>query len=766
MASPRSKSEMSPKRSPMDDINDEDQLIPRHRSLSHSDHVPGEHKHEPLPELDADTDVEIVKPAKPHHPITYRPDIDGLRCLAVVPVIIFHGYPALLPGGYIGVDIFFVISGYLISSILFKEHARGKFTYTDFYSRRVRRIFPTLVLVLSFTLVGACMWLYSKHLKACAETLLAGGFFGANIQLMLLKQAYGDATLSATNPLLHLWSLGVEEQFYIFWPMFASLVVRVQPKFAVFLQLLMIAASFACNIAFLGYHGDNKYSFYFPLSRFWQMAIGGLLAYINLPKTDLPWKSSTAPTPIRSAVISFLGLGAIVYAMSVLDETVAFPGYWALCPTLGAACLIFAGPNAPFNKYILGTTPFIFVGQVSYALYLWHWPLLVFAKVKFPNAALRPWYYEPYATLGAAFLLSIATLYLLENNLRRRKSPMVVPVLSSLLVVVLAAAAFVDQAPDVFSSPTRMALSAAHANNGAMVVPESDLNWSQPPRLAEPTVAKIRAASSDRFASFGFNFTGWTQISEDPIEHSLKVLNQNGTGPAVFAMGDSHISMTAPRFVRLFEIAQQQNKSFPVVYLRGRNAQLPMTCTDAHDTDMAFIKKTKPKVVFYNGNWIQFLRGEGTGPKAENPKCCHFDYTPCPEQSKEDVIELVNRFQAEMTDLVASGIKVFAATVNPEGDEFDGFNMLNGDTIGAIAPIKRSTFRKKYEFTISLIEKAIKAANATLIDFSDNQCMNDVCEVVSTREGEPVFVDRNHIRPYFVRNYLTSIDQIVEAALN
>ncbi|KAF0700504.1 Aste57867_8965 [Aphanomyces stellatus] len=704
------------------------------------------------------TSIAALEPVVPHHPIKYRPDIDGLRCLAVVPVVIFHAYPTLLPGGFVGVDIFFVISGYLISSILYKEHKRGSFTYMDFYSRRVRRIFPALVLVLAFTLTCACLWLLAKPLKACAATMVAGGFFSANVQLMLLEQAYGDATLAGNNPLLHLWSLGVEEQFYIFWPMFASIVSRCRPRVAVILQLIVIIASFLCNIAFLGFHGDNKYSFYFPLSRFWQMAIGGLLAYINVPSTEL---KPMNPSTLLSAVLSLAGLASIIVAMALLDETMAFPGYWSLLPTLGAATLIYAGPSTPFNKYILGSAPFVYIGQISYALYLWHWPLLVFAKVQFPNEHIRPWYYQPYAMAMASLLLSVATLHCLENHLRRRKSPFVVPTLSGCMVVLLVVGVLVFKFPDTFSTPSRLVQAATTIKSDV----DDEHNWSQPPRRSEPTVAKIRAASSERGDTFGFNFTGWTQISEDPIEHSLKVLNQNGTGPAVFAMGDSHISMTAPRFVRLFEIAQQQNKSFPVVYLRGRSAQLPMTCTDAHDTDMAFIKKTKPKVVFYNGNWIQFLRGEGTGPKAENPKCCHFDYTPCPEQSKEDVIELVNRFQAEMTDLVASGIKVFAATVNPEGDEFDGFKMLNGDSVGAVAPVSRSAFRKKYEFTISLIEKAIKAANATLIDFSDNQCMNDVCEVVSTREGEPVFVDRNHIRPYFARNYLTSIDPIIQAAL-
>ncbi|KAF0708340.1 hypothetical protein As57867_006364, partial [Aphanomyces stellatus] len=189
-----------------------------------------------------------------HHSITYRPDIDGLRALAVIPVVIFHAYPELLPGGFIGVDIFFVISGFLISSILYKEHAKGKFTYADFYARRIRRIFPALILVLGFTLVLGCLWLLAKPLKTMAATLVAGGLFSANLQLLSYEEGYFDASIKE-NPLLHLWSLGVEEQFYILWPMFVAFVVRLPPRQAIFSLVCFCCVSFAINIALLNY--DN-----------------------------------------------------------------------------------------------------------------------------------------------------------------------------------------------------------------------------------------------------------------------------------------------------------------------------------------------------------------------------------------------------------------------------------------------------------------------------------------------------------------------------
>ncbi|KAF0699424.1 Aste57867_10008 [Aphanomyces stellatus] len=702
------------------------------------------------------------------HAIAYRPDIDGLRAVAIVPVVVYHAYPTLLPGGFIGVDIFFVISGYLISSILFKEHAKGKFTYADFYSRRIRRIFPALILVLAWTLAAACMYLWTKPLKAMAATLVAGGFFGANIQLMTAEEAYGDATLAANNPLLHLWSLGVEEQFYIFWPFFASLVVRLTPRAAILVQIAVIFASFFCNITLLGYQGDNKYAFYFPLSRFWQMAIGGLLAYNNLP--NIPKANSIQPTSLLSVLASVTGITAINIGLLVLDDSMAIPGYWALLPTLGAAALVFAGPSTPFNKVILGSAPLVFIGKLSYAFYLWHWPLLVFAKVYYPNEALRPWSYQPSAMVLYSLALSLCTVYLVENNLRHSKSHHVVPMLSILmaLVVVLAIAVFQTPAQFSYNALTAELKAVMHADINVTVTLNATvevLNWSKPPRLANATVAKIKAATAEKYINVGFNFTGFTALTPEAPEHSLKVLNSNDSAPVVFAFGDSHMNMVAPRFARLFDLAQEKNASFPKVYFRGRNGSPPLSCMSVHATDVQFIREIKPKVVFYSADWVQWVRSEAPGPKSSSPRCCEASHA-CTWQNKEDALELVRQFQAELTSLVALGIKVFVATSNPNAIEYDGLWMLNGDQVGAVAPIKRSTFRKNSEFTISLIENATRAANATIVDYSDNQCYEDVCEVVSMREGEPVFVDFNHIRPYYARMYLSSVDQVIEAALN
>ncbi|CAK4497144.1 unnamed protein product, partial [Aphanomyces euteiches] len=272
----------------------------------------------------------------------------------VVPVLLFHAYPERFPSGFIGVDIFFVISGYLISSILFKESAKRTFTYANFYSRRVRRIYPTLLLVLSATWWLGSLYLLSTKLQAMATTMFAGTMFSANIQVMLLERGYFDDDIKE-NPLLHLWSLGVEEQFYIFWPCLVALLTRLPVRSAIVAQCVVLAMSFGFNLALLGYNDSNKYSFYFPLCRFWQMGVGGLLAYFNYFKPFDPLYSilssselaqgKTSPFVLGPSSTSWFGLSLITMAFACLDEQSAFPGFWALLPTLGAALLIHAGPT-------------------------------------------------------------------------------------------------------------------------------------------------------------------------------------------------------------------------------------------------------------------------------------------------------------------------------------------------------------------------------------------------------------------------------------
>jgi peptidoglycan/LPS O-acetylase OafA/YrhL len=362
------------------------------------------------------------------HP-KYRPDVDGLRAVAILAVLGFHAFPEYLGGGFVGVDVFFVISGFLISSIIFSNLEQGSFSYAGFYARRIRRIFPALALVLIACLVFAWFWLLPGEYVELGRYTAAGVAFVSNL-LSWSHAGYFDKAAD-TKPLLHLWSLGVEEQFYIVWPLLVGLCWRFRFNFLA-VTLLVALASFTVNAATASAYPIAD--FYSPLSRFWELMLGGLLAYAALHRPEL--------LPKRIDLCAVVGLALIVAAALLLDQKDEFPGWWALGPTLGAFLVIAARPEAWVNRYILGNRVMVGIGLISYPLYLWHLPLLVFARI-IGTETPPPW--ERALLLAASFVLATATYLLVERPVRfslptRVAVPALVTVmaaalLSSLLIV-------------------------------------------------------------------------------------------------------------------------------------------------------------------------------------------------------------------------------------------------------------------------------------------------------------------------------------------
>lgn len=299
----------------------------------------------------------------------YRPDIDGLRAIAVLSVVLFHAWPALLPGGFIGVDIFFVISGYLITGIILGGLAQGRFRFADFYARRIRRIFPALAVVLLATYVAGWYLLFADDYQNLSRHLMAAVLFVSNF-LLRGEAGYFDQAADR-KPLQHLWSLGIEEQFYLLWPalLVAAWRLRIKP---LYLTSTIVAGSFLYNV--YSVRIDPAATFYSPSTRFWELLLGGALSAAHQgARTALP---AGLANPM-----SFAGVALIAAGLAVLDGTRLFPGLWALLPSLGALLLIAAGPLAWFNRTVLSAPMLVGVGLISYPLYLWHWPLLSFARI-------------------------------------------------------------------------------------------------------------------------------------------------------------------------------------------------------------------------------------------------------------------------------------------------------------------------------------------------------------------------------------------------
>ncbi len=320
--------------------------------------------------------------------LQYRPDIDGLRAIAVLSVVSFHAFPALLKGGFVGVDIFFVISGFLITKIILDNLAKDIFSFADFYARRIRRIFPALILVLITCYTLGWFMLLGDEYKQLGKHIAAGAGFIANFAFWR-ETGYFD-NIAETKPFLHLWSLGIEEQFYIVWPLL--LWCAWKRKFNIlFIISAIILMSFGLNVAKV--HRHPATAFYSPAMRFWELLTGALLAYFTLhplsweAQLNLGFSGKTSSLNLSSThkalanVQSLFGFVLIILAMVLIDKRKDFPGWWALFPCVGSFSIIAAGPQAWLNRFVLAHRIMIWFGLISFPLYLWHWPLLSFAHI-------------------------------------------------------------------------------------------------------------------------------------------------------------------------------------------------------------------------------------------------------------------------------------------------------------------------------------------------------------------------------------------------
>jgi peptidoglycan/LPS O-acetylase OafA/YrhL len=352
----------------------------------------------------APADSAAAKPDGKLKHSAYRPDIDGLRAIAVIAVIAFHAFPRIVPGGFIGVDIFFVISGFLISGIIFSNVESGTFSYIEFYKRRIKRIFPALIIVLVTVLtIGWIVLFSSEYRELGVQTLAATGFLS---NFILWHEAGYFATSSDYKQLLHLWSLGVEEQFYIFWPLLVGFVWRRWNLLS--LTVVMGVASFFLNLYLTHAYPDAAY--YLPFSRFWELMIGGCLAYTRLRN---PQKEAVYPN-----LQSWLGLALILSGFVFITSSSPFPGWRALFPALGTFFMISAGEKALPNRFFLSNRLMVGIGLISYPLYLWHWPLLSYllmmkGGVESTTGIL--------VAVALAFLLAYATYALIEKPIRRMR---------------------------------------------------------------------------------------------------------------------------------------------------------------------------------------------------------------------------------------------------------------------------------------------------------------------------------------------------------
>ncbi|MEK7830212.1 MAG: acyltransferase, partial [Acidobacteriota bacterium] len=337
---------------------------------------------------------------------SYRPDVDGLRAIAIVPVVFYHAGFSSFSGGFVGVDVFFVVSGYLITSLILPEAIQGKFSIINFYERRIRRIFPALFTMMLVSSAVSYWLMWPLAFKDFGQSLVAATAFASNF-LFWIKQGYFDSP-AESRPLLHTWSLAVEEQFYIVFPIYLMIVARWFPRALKPLTVAIAILSFGLSLYSVVFAPTA--AFYLAPSRTWELLLGAMLAMKVFP-------------PIRSkklcAALAVAGLVLIALAVALLSQHSPFPGAYALLPCVGTFLVIYAGAGEQnFVGRLLSMRWLVFIGLISYSFYLWHWPLIVFAELYLVRDITNQ---EAWALIALSALLAFLSWKFIESPFRLRQ---------------------------------------------------------------------------------------------------------------------------------------------------------------------------------------------------------------------------------------------------------------------------------------------------------------------------------------------------------
>ena len=660
------------------------------------------------------TELKIPREASP-----YRPDIDGLRAVAVSAVLIFHAFPPKLPGGFVGVDIFFVISGFLITGIILKELNAGEFTFGGFYSRRIRRIFPSLALVLTVTLLAGWATLLPNEFQELAKHTLGGAGFLAN--LMFWREAgYFDAA-AQSKPLLHLWSLGIEEQFYIAWPLLLAAVFGRTRKLLPIVGALVLA-SFLLNVATVAHYPQAAY--YDPATRIWELLIGaGLARY-------LAGGARKVEGAAREAA-SIAGSVLIVASLLLTTEQRPFPGWWALLPTVGAALLILAGGGAWVNRKVLATRGFVLVGLISYPLYLWHWPLLTYFRLIDDSDWNLPYSTSRWIRLGLlalSVILSWATWRFWETPLRKAKRSggvATVPLLIGLMI-------------------------------GVCVVGSLCVTSVVMPRLSSPEAIRMAKAIKD-----------WPEPTRNNYMASVfhTTVFRSGNPDVTLFVGDSHTLQYLPRV----RAAQAGNPGLTSAAFASHGACPPMPGLNRRPPGFdcpAFYRfwaaeAEHAKTVVISAYWDSFFAHNKV---SFEPSIWSGLVTASGVPADEtDIDRSMSELSATIRKWIASGKRVVIVSSNPASRTFNplsALRRLGKVDLALMEPVRQDDMKLFQRPVEEHLAKLAASSGAEIIWPADFLCHDGVCPPLD-QEGNFMYIDSHHLRASFAAKQATFIDDVL-----
>jgi peptidoglycan/LPS O-acetylase OafA/YrhL len=645
--------------------------------------------------------------------LNYRPDIDGLRAVAVLSVVIYHAFPFALPGGFAGVDIFFVISGYLISGILFKSLAEGRFSFVEFYARRIRRIFPALIVMLILIIAAGYYYLLSDEFEQIGKHIAASCVFIQNITF-LNESGYFDSA-SELKPLLHLWSLAVEEQFYICFP--PLLIVLFRNKWSIaWILVAFISISFLSNLVIS--EKDNAKDFFLTQYRCWELIAGGLLSFTHFSKGH--------GTRFGN-VYSIFGLVLITFSLVCLNDSNPYPGWRAVLPVTGAVLLIAAGPTRIINRWLLSNPITLWVGLISYPLYLFHWPLLSFLHIlkgKNPTASSIT------TAVVLSFVLAAVTYHLIEKRIRYSRSRWTIPILIAAFLI-----------------------------SGGVGI----LIWQKKlsPRSSDLGFDEHVKASLDKNYFEGLKATR--------LNKTIQIYEFNKDCKQTLYIGDSHMQQCVPRILKLCKNGQAGDRGFLFLTFGGL-APIPGLSgsfgAQAQPYDI-FIPRmlelaNQPNVdrIVIAANWCFYFNW---GSKKHEIKGLQLNVI-------EGLQAALASFRGMLESFVANGKEVYVILNIATEDSFHPKYMIDREINGKISIKPRSytvrDFREiKGEMQITQgelmdrIKSLAEKAGAKVINPLEFLSKDGIC--FRFFDGLPVYRDGNHLRASFVRDHATYLDETI-----
>ena len=654
---------------------------------------------------------------------TYRPDIDGLRAVAALAVVASHARFA--PGGSSGVDVFFVISGFLISGIIFRELTRNTFSCREFYARRVRRIFPALIVVLVMVWAFGWLMLLPDEYHELGNNISWSAGFMQNFQVYKLVSDHPVLQNSYSRTLLaHVWSLGVEEQFYLLWPITVMATWRLKNGLAVAMSIIAIV-SLILSVVDTSWNPNAAY--FLPWNRLWELALGGLLAYSQLRRCPLLEALRLRvveqhPQWIRRACKNVLGItGAVLVAESIAGFTQQSP-WWALAPSIGALATISAGPTSWVNRVILSARPLVFVGLISYPLYLWHVPLLWIPHIVASHRFLTP--VETAEAMSLTIALAYLTYKYIESPIRASRQKTLY-VGGLLLAMVLVGAL-------------------GYATSSHVIPARSD----------SPVIAEFIQATKEDWLPDTDN--AWTPVTDE-------FLTIGSNPERTLFIGDNNMQQYFPR---VSKIVSTRVKLYNSATFATRAWCPPIAIATASDFSRRFRKgceeALRKAVVYANRPDVNTV---------VIAACWHFyfgDFQEAghPGGSGSLVPESIRAFrelEALIETFVRRGKRVYIVLDNPTGAGVDPHRLIRrtlsppGFTVVG-SPVDRDSVERELFPVTTEIERIAAKTGAKVLNPLNSFCDRTECPVISS-DGEPLYHDMFNLRPSFVRERAAFIDE-------